>query len=65
MPVAVIVDWYGPYGRLDDLKDVVKDEWRGEGRTLYMALSGWNKYQYVGLSENPPSRIHNSHPKPS
>ena len=63
MPVAVIVDWYGPYDSLDALKNVVKDEWKGEGRTLYMALAGWNKYQYVGLSENPPGRIHNSHPK--
>ena len=61
MTVAVIVHWYGPYGSLYDLKKVVRKEWQYERRTLYMALASWNKYQYVGLTENPLGRIHDSH----
>ena len=60
MPIAVIVEWYGPYDSLEDLKNAVKDEWEGKWRTLYMALADWNKYQYVGLTEYPLNRF-NSH----
>lgn len=63
MPIAVIVDWYGPYNSLDKIENVVKNEWWEEPRTLYMALSKGNIYQYVGLTENAPSRINRSHPK--
>ena len=63
MPVAVIVDWYGPYSSLDEIEKVVREEWWDEPRTLYMALSKGNIYQYVGLTKDPPSRINKSHHK--
>ena len=61
MPVAVVVDWYGPYTGHDALRDVVQAEWLGVPRVLYMALARWNKYQYVGLTTNPGNRIHEGH----
>ena len=61
MPVAVVVDWYGPYTGLGALRDVVQAEWLGVPRVLYMALARWNRYQYVGLTTNPGNRIHEGH----
>lgn len=57
MAIAVIVHWFGPYKDLDALRDEVKVNWKGKWRTLYMALSSGNKYQYVGLSTKPRGRI--------
>ena len=61
MPVAVMVDWYRPYTGLDALRDVIHAEWEGVPRALYMALARWNTYQYIGLTTNPPNRIHEGH----
>ena len=61
MPVAVIVDWYGPYIGLDDFKDAMKG-WSKKERTLYMALGSYNTVRYIGMTENPRSRP-NNHPK--
>ena len=61
MPIAVVVDWYGPYTGLDALRDVIHSEWEGVPRALYMALARWNTYQYIGLTTDPPNRIHEGH----
>ena len=62
MPIAVIVEWYGPYDSFDKLKEAVKKEWKKE-RTLYMALARGNKYQYIGRTNTPPDRINSNHKK--
>ena len=61
MPVAVVVDWYGPYKSFDDFKEAMKG-WSTKERTLYMALGSHNKVRYIGMTENPQSRP-NQHPK--
>ena len=61
MPVAVIVDWYGPYTGLEGLREVVQAERQGVPRVLYMALARWNKCQNVGLTTSPRNRIHEGH----
>ena len=61
MPVAVIVDWYGPYTGLEALRGAVQAEWQGVSRVLYMALARWNKCQYVGLTTSPCNRIQEGH----
>ena len=60
MPVAVIVDWYGPYKSFDDFKEAMKG-WSKKERTLYMALGSYNKVRYIGMTESPQSRP-NNHP---
>ena len=52
MPVAVIVNWYGPYTNFKDFKDAMKD-WSKKERTLYMAFGLHNKIRYIGMTENP------------
>lgn len=61
MPVAVIVNWYGPYRSFEDFKEAMKG-WSKKERTLYMALGSYNKVRYVGMTERPNSRP-NQHPK--
>ena len=61
MPVAVIVDWYGPYRTFDEFKEAMKG-WSTKERTLYMALGSHNKVRYIGMTQNPQSRP-NRHPK--
>ena len=61
MPVAVIVDWDGPYNSFDDFKKAMK-EWSTNERTLYMALGSHNIVRYIGMTESPQSRP-NQHPK--
>ena len=61
MPVAVIVDWYGPYNSFDDFKEAMKG-WSTRERTLYMALGEYNKIRYIGMTQNPQSRP-NNHPQ--
>ena len=62
MPIAVIVEWYGPYIGFKALRSVVLSEWKRE-RTLYMALARGNKYQYIGRTKTPPNRINSNHKK--
>ena len=61
MPVAVIVDWYGPYNSFDAFRSAAR-EWVKNARILYMALGTYNKVRYVGLTEKPRHRFYN-HPK--
>ena len=61
MPVAVIVDWYGPYKGLKTFRQEVRSIWRNDARTLYMALGSYNRVRYVGLTESPVRRICNRH----
>ena len=62
MPIAVIVEWYGPFIGFDALRCAVRSEWKKE-RTLYMALARGNKYQYIGRTKTPPDRINSNHKK--
>ena len=61
MPIAVIVDWYGPYNTLRDFRAEV-EYWLSGTRTLYMALGSHNRCNYVGLTGRPDSRFR-QHPK--
>ena len=58
MPVAVIVDWYGPYDSFNSFRASAR-EWAENTRILYMALGAYNKIRYVGLTEKPGSRFYN------
>jgi len=58
MPIAVIVDWYGPYRSCKAFQQEART-WPQGTRTLYMALGSYNKYHYIGLTENPQSRFIN------
>ncbi|MBY6155713.1 hypothetical protein KUV47_21025 [Vannielia litorea] len=61
MPIAVILDWYGPYKDLKKLTKVAR-AW-GRDKTVYLAtemgdLSDPNlKINYIGLSIDPESRF--------
>lgn len=60
MPIAVIIDWYGPYNSYDEFKEDAS--WFGKNsKLIYMALSSHNKYEYIGLTTNPKSRFRNHH----
>ena len=61
MPIAVIVDWFGPYNSLKDLKYAAR-EWPIKTRVLYMALGSHNTYRYIGMTDAPGHRFDN-HPK--
>ena len=63
MPVAVIVDWYGPYAGLRHFRQMVRENWSDDRRTLYMALGRYNKIRYIGLTETSFARICNRHSK--
>ena len=63
MPIAVIVDWYGPYKSLDAIAKDAKLNWSDTKRALYMALGSSNKYRYVGLTTRPHIRIGKHHDK--
>jgi hypothetical protein len=61
MPIAVIIDWYGPY----DSREAFKGEmrcWASGTRAVYMALKAGNKVNYLGLTGTPATRF-NNHPK--
>jgi hypothetical protein len=58
MPLAVIVDWYGPYHNFDAFKNELSF-WENGTRTLYMAVGPYNVVKYVGLTEAPSSRPNN------
>ncbi|MCY4138624.1 MAG: hypothetical protein OXF56_10205 [Rhodobacteraceae bacterium] len=55
MPVAVIVDWYGPY---TDIGEFIGEArlWETGTRTLYMALRDYNVGQYVCMTQRPNTR---------
>ena len=56
MPVAVIIDWYGPYNSLEDF---IADAKRmpQNGRYLYMGVKAGNIVNYIGLTKRPSSRF--------
>ena len=57
MPIAVIVDWYGPYHGIKEFKNEVTDrEWEGS-RILYMALGRHGEYRYIGMTISPKERF--------
>ena len=57
MPMAVIVDWYGPYKRYSALQREAGKNWPKGTRTLYMALGRHNTYRYIGLTRSPNQRF--------
>jgi len=61
MPIAAIIDWYGPFDTVEAFKSELRN-WDKGVRTLYMALGPYNRIRYVGLTETPFSRF-DSHPK--
>ena len=63
MPIAVIIDWYGPYWNLEALEEAMKEDWAEVPRAVYMALASGNTYQYIGLTTNPTRRINRHHVK--
>ena len=56
MPMAVIVDWYGPYKSYRAFQREARDWPRGT-RMLYMALGRNNSYRYIGLTRRPYGRF--------
>ena len=63
MPIAVIVQWYGPYHSLKEIDADTTLHWADTGRALYMALRSYNNYQYIGLTTRPATRIVPQHSK--
>ena len=63
MPIAVIVEWFGPYKTLEALTGDVRLDWQSTKRALYMALGRGNRYRYIGLSTRSQSRIGPHHRK--
>lgn len=63
MPIAVIVEWYGPYHSLDEISAETSLHWADTKRALYMALRSHNGYQYIGLTTRPDARIGPQHPQ--
>ncbi|MBU2935084.1 MULTISPECIES: hypothetical protein [Pacificibacter] len=66
MPIAIIVEWYGPYTSLQDFKKEAS-AWGKGSRTLYMGISNGDApststINYIGLSTSPSSRF-GGHPK--
>ena len=59
MPVAVIVDWYGPYQKGMSLGGW----WRDGERVLYMAWRKGNVCHYVGLTKAHPEKRLKHHNK--
>ena len=57
MPIAVVVDWYGPYRSLKALQREATKNWPRGTRTLYMALGRYNTYRYIGLTRHPGYRF--------
>ena len=53
MPVAVIVDWYGPYKSYRAFQREAANNWPKGTRTLYMALGRHKTYRYIGLTRRP------------
>ena len=62
--IALIVDWYGPYPKIEDAKKAAEEF----GEVLYLA-TGKRAYQrtasmqYVGISTDPKWRLNNNHHK--
>ena len=63
MPIAVVVQWYGPYHSLETIDADTTQYWADTTRVLYMALESGNKYQYIGLTTRPDARIGRQHSK--
>ena len=59
MPLAIILDWYGPYNSYQDLKDELK--YWGKVKTMYMAVNLDNIPTYIGLTTSPSTRHNNQH----
>jgi hypothetical protein len=66
MPIAVIVDWYGPYQKYESFTEAASD-WGPDSKVLYMGVKrkapGGNlrSVDYIGLSTNPSIRFQNHH----
>lgn len=61
MPIAVIVDWYGPYDSLPLFKAEMQN-WPRGCKGLYMGVQRGNIVGYIGLTTSPATRF-NTHPK--
>jgi hypothetical protein len=61
MPIAVIIDWYGPYTSLESFRAVVKKDWTSVSKCIYMTYGRGNIANYVGLTSRPAGRFAN-HP---
>ena len=64
MPIAVIVDWYGPYHDYQSFR-ASASHWGPNSKVLYMGTSNHNdgtnmaSVGYIGLSANPSTRFQN------
>lgn len=57
-PIAVVVDWWGPYIGINAALDRVKNgEWEEGWKSLYMGLGSGNVCEYVGRSMNLHERL--------
>lgn len=62
MPLAAIIDWYGPYRSLDALRQIANQ--CGEGRWVYMAFSETARsgsVRYIGETTSTSSRFRQHH----
>lgn len=58
MPIAVIVDWYGPYKSKEMLRKEMRC-WNSGVKALYMGVKRGNIVNYVGLTSEPATRLNN------
>lgn len=61
MPVALIIDWYGPYHSQQTFRGEMRC-WNSGTKALYMAVKAGNIVNYLGLTSTPSTRFYN-HPK--
>ena len=62
MPVAIIVDWVGPFDNFNEFRKQVRENWGSVNKCVYMAIGAHNVINYIGLTKNPTGRFYN-HPK--
>lgn len=58
MGIAIIIDWYGPYGSKADLNNAMKQYWE-DAKCLYMAMNSGGGLHYLGRTEAPRTRMQN------
>ncbi len=58
MPIAIIIDWYGPYFTKTDFRKEMRC-WNSGSRALYMGIGKGNVVNYIGLTSSPSTRFNN------
>ncbi len=62
MPIAIVIDWYGPFKSFEDFSKHVQESWHDKPKCVYMAFGAYGKLRYVGLTKRPTGRFQ-KHPK--